>query len=103
MCLQLRGPITYQSGADFNTLSLSLPPPFSLQIPLTKYWDGQPVTYVCQKRGTPGENVFFAIGFEIIDEELKKALKARTGGGDSSSDEAEEEADGEEASDSDVD
>jgi hypothetical protein len=41
---------------------------------LTKYWDGQPVTYVCQKRGTPGKDVMFAIGFEIVDEELKKAL-----------------------------
>jgi hypothetical protein len=41
---------------------------------LTKYWDGQPVTYVCQKRGTPGENVMFSVGFEIVDEELKRAL-----------------------------
>jgi methyl coenzyme M reductase gamma subunit len=41
---------------------------------LTKYWDGQPVTYVCQKRGTPGNDVMFAVGFEIVDEELKKAL-----------------------------
>jgi hypothetical protein len=53
---------------------VSLPPPFKLQIPLTKYWDGQPVTYVCQKRGTPGQEVMFAIAFEIVDEELKKAL-----------------------------
>lgn len=84
---------------DFNTLSLSLPPPFSLQVSLTKYWDGQPVTYVCQKRGTPGQNVFFAIAFKIIDEDLKKALKSRTGAGDSTSDEAEDDG----ASDSDVD
>ena len=32
------------------------------------------MTYVCQKRGTPGQGVIFAIGFEIVDEELKKAL-----------------------------
>lgn len=62
-------------AADFNTLSISLPPPFALQIPLTRYWDGQPVTYVCQKRGTPGQDVVFSVGFEIVDEELKKALK----------------------------
>lgn len=64
---------------DFNTLSISLPPPFSIHIPLTKYWDGQPVYYVCQKRGTPGTNVFFSIGFEIVDEELRRELEKKGG------------------------
>lgn len=69
---------------------------------MTKYWDGQPVTYVCQKRGAPGENVLFAIAFEIVDEELKKALKSRTGE-DDDSEEEDEDLDGEEVVSDDVD
>ncbi|WVQ80117.1 hypothetical protein IAT38_002218 [Cryptococcus sp. DSM 104549] len=71
---------------DFNTLSASLPPPFSLHIPLLKYWDGQPVTYVCQRRPAAGgkaspvgEEVFWSVAFEIVDEEAKAALEKRGG------------------------
>jgi hypothetical protein len=53
------------SITDFNTLSVSLPPPFTLQIPLLKYWDGQPVTYVCRSRD--GKTVFWSVGFQIVD------------------------------------
>ncbi|ORY22827.1 hypothetical protein BCR39DRAFT_487597 [Naematelia encephala] len=70
---------------DFNTLSATLPQPFRLQVPLLKYWDGQPVTYVCQKRHEKGESpvggdrVYFSVAFEIVDEEAKKALEKRGG------------------------
>lgn len=74
--------------ADFNTLSVQLPRPFTLSFPLLKYWDGQPVTYVCRKRTAPGESpvsadgVYWSVAFEIIDEEAtaeleKKGKKAR--------------------------
>ncbi|OCF31969.1 hypothetical protein I317_03113 [Kwoniella heveanensis CBS 569] len=71
---------------DFNTLSAQLPPPFSLSIPLLKYWDGQPVTYVCQNRPPAGQSpvgtdtsVHFSVAFEIVDEEAKRALEAKGG------------------------
>ncbi|WVQ99751.1 hypothetical protein IAU59_006893 [Kwoniella sp. CBS 9459] len=71
---------------DFNTLSAQLPPPFSLSIPLLKYWDGQPVTYVCQDRPPAGQSpvgnstsVHFSVAFEIVDEEAKRALEAKGG------------------------
>lgn len=32
-----------------------------------RYWDGQPVTYVCRSRD--GKKEYFYIVFEIIDEE----------------------------------
>ncbi|WVR06751.1 hypothetical protein IAU60_003786 [Kwoniella sp. DSM 27419] len=91
---------------DFNTLSATLPPPFSLSIPLLKYWDGQPVTYSCQSKpasgntvGAPAE-VYFSVAFEIVDEEARKALEKKGGkpqghtdsaeakGGDSANDKA---------------
>ena len=74
-----------RSVTDFNTLSITLPSPFNLSIPLTKYWDGQPVTYVCRKRPKKGqdpadpEGVYFSIGFEIIDEDMKAELEKRGG------------------------
>ncbi|WVN87723.1 uncharacterized protein L203_102917 [Cryptococcus depauperatus CBS 7841] len=69
---------------DFNTLSATLPPPFSLSFPLLKFWDGQPVTYVCQKRANSGQNpvgqqVFWSVGFEIIDEDARRQLEERNG------------------------
>lgn len=48
------------------------------------------MTYVCQKRGTPGEDVMFAVGFEIVDEELKKALGDKGKGKGFKTEEAEE-------------
>jgi hypothetical protein len=77
--------ISRLTPADFNTLSATLPQPFHLSIPLLKYWDGQPVTYVCQRRHKHGEEVvspertFWSIAFEIIDEEAKKDLEKRGG------------------------
>ncbi|WWC88982.1 uncharacterized protein L201_003897 [Kwoniella dendrophila CBS 6074] len=75
---------------DFNTLSATLPSPFSLQIPLIKYWDGQPVTYVCQDKpsskdispvGINGDNgqSYWSVAFEIVDEELKANLQKKGG------------------------
>lgn len=71
---------------DFNTLSLSLPAGFNMTFPLLKYWDGQPVTYVCQRRGTatsasgPADGkVFWSVAFEIVDEEAKRELEKRGG------------------------
>jgi hypothetical protein len=66
-------------------LSVKLPRPFSLSVPLLKYWDGQPVTYMCRRRVKAGENpatadgVYWAIAFEIVDEDAIAALKARGG------------------------
>ncbi|WVF71111.1 hypothetical protein IAT40_005908 [Kwoniella sp. CBS 6097] len=100
---------------DFNTLSAQLPPPFSLSIPLLKYWDGQPVTYVCQDRPPAGQSpvgtnspVHFSVAFEIVDEEAKRALEAKGGAvhssgpgpeskkGESKANKAEEDDEGEE-------
>lgn len=67
---------------DFNTLSVTLPRPFSLSVQLLKYWDGQPVTYVCRKRSDDPldlSGVYWAVAFEIIDEEAKKELEKRGG------------------------
>ncbi|KIR26386.1 hypothetical protein I309_04725 [Cryptococcus deuterogattii LA55] len=71
---------------DFNTLSATLPPPFSVQFPLIKYWDGQPVTYVCQRKAPKGQSpvgqdVFWSVAFEIVDDDLKKELEKRGGKG----------------------
>jgi len=49
---------------DFNTFSLKIPG--GLHYSLMKYWDGQPVTYVCRSRD--GKQEYFFIVFEIIDE-----------------------------------
>jgi hypothetical protein len=71
---------------DFNTLSATLPQPFHLSIPLLKYWDGQPVTYVCRRRTASGvspvtsEGVYFSVAFEIIDEEARQELEKKGGG-----------------------
>ncbi|KAN0061460.1 hypothetical protein ACQY0O_006307 [Thecaphora frezii] len=50
---------------DFNDLSLHIPFSGGLSFDLKKYWDGQPVRYVCKdnKSGT----VFFVIQFDITD------------------------------------
>ncbi|KAL1411353.1 hypothetical protein Q8F55_002304 [Vanrija albida] len=70
---------------DFNTLSVTLPRPFALSINLLKYWDGQPVTYVCRRRPGPGadpvaaDGVYWAVAFEIVDEEARAELAKRGG------------------------
>ncbi|WWC62235.1 uncharacterized protein I303_104831 [Kwoniella dejecticola CBS 10117] len=76
---------------DFNTLSATLPSPFNLQIPLLKYWDGQPVTYVCQDKtpsgecpvgagsGGGGNKVHWSVAFEIVDEDAKAQLVKKGG------------------------
>lgn len=54
-----------------------------MSFPLLKYWDGQPVTYVCRKRVPPGESpvtpasVYWSVAFEIIDEDATAALEKR--------------------------
>ncbi|KAK4683534.1 hypothetical protein P7C73_g6714, partial [Tremellales sp. Uapishka_1] len=55
-----------------------------LHIPLLKYWDGQPVTYVCQQRAAPGESpvggkVYWAVAFEIVDEDARRELEKKGG------------------------
>ncbi|WRT66697.1 uncharacterized protein IL334_003658 [Kwoniella shivajii] len=96
---------------DFNTLSAQLPPPFSLQIPLLKYWDGQPVTYVCQAKPPKGESpigqqVYWSVAFEIVDEEVKAALEKKGGrvlshGEDQSDNEGDKKDDGEQEEEND--
>lgn len=49
-------------STDFNTLDVVLPKPFSLHVSLTKYWDGQPATYVCRTRS--GETLW-SVAFQI--------------------------------------
>ncbi|GAA99506.1 uncharacterized protein L969DRAFT_16813 [Mixia osmundae IAM 14324] len=58
---------------DFNTLSVHLP---GFSISLAKYWDGQPVRYVCQTED--GKRTFFVVVFDIIDESIlaEKGLAA---------------------------
>lgn len=81
----MRGRKERVNAADFNTLSVTLPRPFALSINLLKYWDGQPVTYVCRRRVPPGEDpvspdgVYWAVAFEIVDEEAKAELAKRGG------------------------
>ena len=72
---------------DFNTFSLKVCHPASrsdsayaaLQLPgglhfsLLRYWDGQPVTYLCQSKD--GSRKYFYIVFEIIDHEAADAEK----------------------------
>ncbi|SPO28440.1 uncharacterized protein UTRI_04837 [Ustilago trichophora] len=50
---------------DFNDLTLHIPFSGGLKFDLKKYWDGQPVRYICKdrKKGT----VFFVIQFDIVD------------------------------------
>jgi len=70
------------SSIDFNDLSLSLPGGYSLSFDLLKYWDGQPATYVCSKRGPnglPGGQAYWSVAFEIVDEDARKALEKRGG------------------------
>ncbi|PWN49014.1 DUF1769-domain-containing protein [Violaceomyces palustris] len=55
----------FNAFIDFNNLSLHIPFSGGLSFDLRKYWDGQPVRYVCKdnKSGT----VFFVIQFDITD------------------------------------
>ncbi|KAK4053383.1 hypothetical protein OIV83_001547 [Microbotryomycetes sp. JL201] len=46
---------------DFNTLSLKLP--IHLTFPLARYWDGQPVTFVCRRRNTNKD--YFVVTFTL--------------------------------------
>lgn len=53
---------------------------------MVKYWDGQPVTYVCQRKAPKGQSpvgqdVFWSVAFEIVDEDLKNELEKRAGKG----------------------
>lgn len=67
---------------DFNTLSATLPQPFHLSVPLLKYWEGSPVTYVCRRRSSSPvspQGVYWSVGFEIIDEQAIADLEKRGG------------------------
>jgi len=50
---------------DFNTLSVNFGA--RLQFSLAKYWDGQPVRYICRTRD--GSKIFFCIDFTLVDAE----------------------------------
>lgn len=50
---------------DFNDLTLHIPFSGGLKFDLKKYWDGQPVRYICKDRKT--DKVFFVIQFDIVD------------------------------------
>ncbi|KDN41693.1 DUF1769-domain-containing protein [Tilletiaria anomala UBC 951] len=53
------------SFIDFNTLRLELPYTGGMGFDLKKYWDGQPVRYVCKDKSDG--TVFFFIQFKIVD------------------------------------
>ena len=68
--------------SDFNTLSATLPQPFYLSINLLKYWDGQPVQYICRRASkdpVSSEGVYWTVAFEIVDEDAKKELEKKGG------------------------
>jgi hypothetical protein len=56
-----------------------------MSFPLLKYWDGQAVTYVCRRRvpaaesPVKAEGVYWAVAFEIIDEDARSQLEKRGG------------------------
>lgn len=57
------------------TPSLSLQLPGGLSLDLMKYWDGQPVRFVCcERKGVDGEveepwgRVFWCVAIEIVSE-----------------------------------
>ncbi|CDS01326.1 uncharacterized protein SPSC_05359 [Sporisorium scitamineum] len=50
---------------DFNDLTLHIPFSGGLKLDLKKYWDGQPVRYICKDR--KNDKVFFVIQFDIVD------------------------------------
>lgn len=50
---------------DFNDLTLHIPFSGGLKFDLKKYWDGQPVRYICKDKST--DKVFFVIQFDIVD------------------------------------
>lgn len=54
-----------QGYIDFNSLYLSIPFSGGLSFDLKKYWDGQPVTYVCKNKSTG--DVYFVVQFNIQD------------------------------------
>lgn len=67
---------------DFKTLSATLPQPFHLSVPLLKYWDGQPVLYVCRRRSkspVTSKGVYWSVAFEIVDEDAIADLEKRGG------------------------
>ena len=58
----------------YPSMSLQLPGGFSLD--LTKYWDGQPVRFVCCERardvvdgGVPWGRTFWCIAIEMVNDE----------------------------------
>lgn len=56
--------------------------PGGLSIDLLRYWDGQPVRFVCCERAKPGEKrdgtpwgqIFFCVVIERAEEEVEKAF-----------------------------
>ncbi|TPX72720.1 hypothetical protein SpCBS45565_g00384 [Spizellomyces sp. 'palustris'] len=52
----------YDAYFEFNTISLKLP---GFSVNAFKYWDGQPVRFVCRSRDKSA--VFFVVQFELLD------------------------------------
>ncbi|CED83829.1 Protein of unknown function DUF1769 [Phaffia rhodozyma] len=63
-----------QGYLDFNDLSVSIPA-VKFHVNLLKYWDGQPVTFVCRNRS--GSKEFFKIIFQIINVDPAEISKAK--------------------------
>ncbi|KAI9092358.1 hypothetical protein DFS34DRAFT_707230 [Phlyctochytrium arcticum] len=61
----------YDAYFDFNSISLKLPG-FSLNV--FKYWDGQPMRFVCRTRDRSA--TFFVVQFEFLDREKLGLLPA---------------------------
>ena len=55
----------FNAFIDFNDLTLHIPFSGGLKFDLKKYWDGQPVRYICKDR--KNDKVFFIIQFDIVD------------------------------------
>lgn len=58
--------------------SLSLQLPGGISLDLMKYWDGQPVRFVCCERkrvvdgGEPWGRIFWCVAIEMVDDEEDK-------------------------------
>jgi len=63
---------------NFSTLSVKIPI-VNMEIPLQKYWDGQPVRFVCRTRD--GSIEFFRIEFVIVESEepVDREVESSTG------------------------
>lgn len=65
---------------EFGRDSIVLRLPCGLSIDLLRYWDGQPVRFVCAERAKPGEKhdgtpwgrIFFCVVIEKVSDDVEK-------------------------------